>query len=184
MILNSVVIPSVRKIKYLSKACKTDSPIVFISDTNIGNLMSQVEYVHNHNKKVFADLELIGGFKPDITGMQLLKNMYHLDGIFTTNVNAARMANELNIIVVYRLFMIDSRSLMRSANILRNNHFDAIEVLPAECGLHEIDQLSKLKARNNYIAGGFVRDSNMIKSIFDVGISAVTTSKVDLWKMS
>lgn len=182
MLLNSVVIPSVREIKYLRKACKTSSPIVFISDTNIGNLMSQVEFVHKHGKKVFADLELIGGFRPDNTGMQLLKNMYHLDGIFTTNVNAARMAYELKITVVYRLFMIDSRSLKRSANILRNNHFDAIEVLPAECGMHEMDQLSKMTDRHNYIAGGFIRDEEMIKEIFDAGISAVTTSKVNLWK--
>ncbi|MFC6177781.1 glycerol-3-phosphate responsive antiterminator [Companilactobacillus huachuanensis] len=182
MLLNSVVIPSVREIKYLRKACEVDSPIVFISDTNIGNLMSQVEFVHKHGKKVFADLELIGGFKPDSTGMKLLKNMYHLDGIFTTNVNAARMANALGIIVVYRLFMIDSRSLKRSANILRNNHFDTIEVLPAECGVQEIEQLTKMNDKHNYIAGGFIRDKAMIKEIFDVGISAVTTSKVDLWE--
>jgi len=182
MLLNSVVIPSVREIRYLRKACQVNSPIVFISDTNIGNLMSQVEFVHRHNKKVFADLELIGGFKPDSAGMKLLKNMYHLDGIFTTNVNAARMANALGITVVYRLFMIDSRSLKRSANILRNNNFDAIEVLPAECGIQEIERLTEMNDKHNYIAGGFIRDKKMIREIFDVGISAVTTSKVDLWE--
>lgn len=182
MQLESVVIPSVRNIKYLSNACRTNSPVVFLSETNIGNLMSQVEFVHKKGKLVFADLELIGGFKPDVTGMQLLKNMYHLDGIFTTNVTAARIATELNMTVVYRLFMIDSRSLKRTANILRNNHFDAIEVLPAECGLREIDRLNQIADRHNYIAGGFIRDQEMIQSIFDVGISAVTTSKTDLWK--
>ncbi|MFC6181375.1 glycerol-3-phosphate responsive antiterminator [Lactiplantibacillus daowaiensis] len=182
MQLDSVVIPSVRNIKYLSRACRTKSPLVFLSETNIGNLMSQVEFVHKRGKLVFADLELIGGFKPDVTGMQLLKRMYHLDGIFTTNVTAARIANELNLTVVYRLFMIDSRSLKRTANILRNNHFDAIEFLPAECGIHEIDRLSKMTDRHNYIAGGFIRDSAMIQDIFDVGISGVTTSEVDLWQ--
>ncbi len=181
MLLNSIVIPSVRNIKYLSKACKTSSPIVFLSETNIGNLMSQVEFVHKYDKLGFADLELIGGFKPDVSGMQLLKNMYHLDGIFTTNVAAARKAKELGITVVYRLFMIDSRSLKRSANILRNNNFDAIEVLPAECGVQEIKQLEKMTDKSNYIAGGFIRNNKMVKKIFDVGISAVTTSEVDLW---
>lgn len=182
MLLNSDVIPSVRNIKYLSKACQTSAPLVFLSETTIGNLTTQVEFVHKKGKLVFADLELIGGFKPDAAGMRLLKNMYHLDGVFTTNIAAARIATDLKMTVIYRLFMIDSRSLKRAANILKNNHFDAIEVLPAEYSIYEIDQLSRMTDISNYIAGGFIKDETTIQEIFNVGISGVTTSKVDLWK--
>lgn len=178
------IIPSVREQKNLKLACQCKSSIVLLSEAHLGNLMQMVDCVHKHNKLAFADLELIGGFKADNVGIRLLKNMYHLDGIFTTNILAVRFAKNVGLKVCYRFFLIDSRSLKRTSNILKTNksNFDAIEILPAICGFTEIKSLNKLIGDNYYIAGGFVRSSNFIEKAFLNGISAVTTSDITLWK--
>ncbi len=181
MRLKNMVIPSVREIRYLSLACKAESPIILLSNTDIGNLMPQVEYVHKHKKQAFVHLELIGGFSPDLAGIKLLKNMYKLDGVFTTNVQAGNMAKDVGLVVVYRFFLIDSRSLKRTAEILRKNKFDAIETLPAYCAIQEFDNLQRLGTGNTFIAGGFVRDSAMVTRIFETGICGITTSQTELW---
>lgn len=181
MRFKNTIIPSVREIRHLSLACKSKSPIILLSNTDIGNLASQVDYVHKCGKQAFAHLELIGGFAPDSSGLKLLKNMYHMDGVFTTNVQAGNIAKNLGMAVVYRFFLIDSRSLKRTSEILRKNTFDAIETLPAYCAVQEFANLQQLGKGIPFIAGGFVRDKKMVKEIFASGICGITTSKIELW---
>lgn len=181
MQLRNTVIPSVTEIKHLSLACKSKSPIILLSNADMGNLVSQVKYVHEHDKQAFAHLELIGGFAPDIAGMRLLKNMYHLDGVFTTNIQAGNMAKNLGLMVVYRFFLIDSRSLKRTSEILKRNKFDAIEALPAYCAIQEFANLQRIGNGMPFIAGGFVRNSEMVTKIFETGICGITTSEIELW---
>ncbi|NWN99665.1 glycerol-3-phosphate responsive antiterminator [Tetragenococcus halophilus] len=182
MQLKKTVIPSVREPKFLTSACKTTSPIVLLSNSNIGNLKSQVEYVHKNNKQAFAHLELIDGFSPDVKGIKLLKNMYSLDGVFTTNIQAGSIAKNIGLTVVYRFFLIDSRSLKRTANILTKNNFDAIEILPAYSALQEFEHLKQIGGSQELIVGGFVKDSKLMEKIFEVEISGITTSTTDLWQ--
>lgn len=180
---NKVVIPSVRETKFLKKACDSSSSIVLLAETHIGNLLSLVSFVHKQHKLAYVDLELIGGFKADACGIQLLKNMYQLDGIFTTNIKAVKMAKQLKLAVCYRFFLIDSRSLERTAQILKTHSklFDAIEILPAECGLKEIEHIKEVIGEHNYIVGGFIRNDKFIKKVFAKNIPAVTTSESSLW---
>lgn len=177
----NMIIPSVTNLKYLKRACKSNSPIVLLSNTDMGVLKSQIDYVHKFQKMAFAHLELIGGFNPDTVGIRLLKNMYGLDGVFTTNVQAGNIAKSINLKVVYRFFLIDSRSIKRTAEILRKSNFDAIETLPAYCAIEEFDRISKIGLNGKFIAGGFIKEKEMIDKIFKSGISGVTTSCPDLW---
>lgn len=176
-----IIIPSVTELKYLTRACKSNSTIVLLSNTDMGVLKSQVDYVHKYQKLAFAHLELIGGFSPDTVGIRLLKNMYGLDGIFTTNIQAGNIAKSMGLKVVYRFFLIDSRSIKRTAEILRKSKFDAIETLPAYCAIEEFETLSKIGLNGKFIAGGFIKDREMIDKIFRTGIQGVTTSCSDLW---
>ena len=180
---DKVVIPSVRETKFLKKACETSSPIVLLSETHIGNLLSLVSFVHKQHKLAYADLELIGGFKADINGIRLLKNMYHLDGIFTTNIKAVKIAKQFGLVVCYRFFLIDSRSLERTSKILKahSKNFDVIELLPAECGLQKIESIREIIGEHKYIIGGFIRNKGFIDKAFVKGITAVTTSETSLW---
>ncbi len=183
MLLEKTVIPSVRELKFLPLACKSDSPVILLSNTDIGNLAHQIKVVHKYKKQAFVHLELVGGFAPDTKGLKLLKNMYHIDGVFTTNIQAGNVAKNLDLTVVYRFFLIDSRSLNRTRDILKKNNFDAIEVLPAYCAVQEFENLQLLGNKEQFIAGGFIKSPAMIEQVFNVGISGVTTSDTDLWRI-
>lgn len=185
MELDRTVIPSVRELKYLETACRSDSPMVLISNANISDLERQVAYVHQSGKQAFAHLGLIGGFAPDAVGIRLLRNKYRLDGIFTTDCQAFGMARKVGMKVIYRCFLIDSRSLARTNAILRGKgekELYAMEVLPAVCALELFSELKALYPEQRLLAGGFIRDGSLIQQLFQVGFSGVTTSAPALWK--
>ncbi len=73
MISNNTIIPSIRKYKYFEKALSCQSEYVLLSEANIGNLQSLIGKCHQSGKKVLVHLELLGGFKPDQAGINLLK---------------------------------------------------------------------------------------------------------------
>lgn len=177
-----IIIPSVRDLKFLHIACKTQASTILLSNTDIGNLIQQTSYVHKFKKKAFVHLELVAGFAPDVKGLKLLKNMYQVDGVFTTNLQAGNIAKSIGLSVIYRFFLIDSRSLKRTSAILENNKFDAIEVLPACCAIAESNNLAKLNKNSDLFAGGFIRTLNMVDQIFKLGFAGITTSNSKLWQ--
>ncbi len=94
MISNNTIIPSIRKYKYFEKALSCQSEYVLLSEANIGNLQSLIGKCHQSGKKVLVHLELLGGFKPDQAGINLLKNYYKVDGVISSNLSALRYAKK------------------------------------------------------------------------------------------
>ncbi len=82
MISNNTIIPSIRKYKYFEKALSCQSEYVLLSEANIGNLQSLIGKCHQSGKKVLVHLELLGGFKPDQAGINLLKIITRLMVLF------------------------------------------------------------------------------------------------------
>ncbi len=119
MISNNTIIPSIRKYKYFEKALSCQSEYVLLSEANIGNLQSLIGKCHQSGKKVLVHLELLGGFKPDQAGINLLKNYYKVDGVISSNLSALRYAKKEGLLTVYRVLLIDSRSLDQSLDIVK-----------------------------------------------------------------
>jgi len=131
MHLNNTIIPSVRKYKHFEQALSCSSEYVLLSEANIGNLQSLIGKCHQSGKKVLIHLELLGGFKPDQAGISLLKNYYKVDGVISSNLSALRHAKKEGLLTIFRVLLIDSRSLDQSIDIVKHNPPDAIEILPA-----------------------------------------------------
>lgn len=181
MKLDKTIIPSVRELRYLSLACKTTSPLVLLTNTNIGNLKSQVAYVHKHHKKACVQLEMIDGLANNQTAIRLLKQLFKVDAISTTNIMSANAAKKIGIYSIFRFFLIDSVSLSRSLTILKNSQFDAIELLPSYCSIVFYPQIHDVVRPNTtFIAGGFIRTQRQIDEMFQHGINAVSTSDIKL----
>ncbi|MCV5446037.1 glycerol-3-phosphate responsive antiterminator, partial [Escherichia coli] len=88
------VMSSIRKSTYFEKALSCQSEYVLLSEANIGNLQSLIGKCHQSGKKVLVHLELLGGFKPDQEGINLLKNYYKVDGVISSNLSALRYAKK------------------------------------------------------------------------------------------
>lgn len=182
MLSKQTVIPSSLNGRHLHRACKCKSDIVLLSGVNIGNLATFVKEIHYEKKLAFAHIDITGGFRPDDMGISLLKNMFHLDGVVSTNMHALSKAKAIGLETVYRLFLLDSRSLERAESVLRANICSAIEILPSGYALSEVQEIRKHVGDTDLIAGGFVRTQNDIDSIFASGFAGVTTSNQDLWR--
>jgi glycerol uptake operon antiterminator len=178
------IIPSVRELKYLDQAFAVNSKFILLSNANIGNLKDLVSLCHKHQKRVLVHLELLGGFKPDNVGVRLLKTLFNVDGVISTNVNALRMANDMELFTVYRLFLIDSRSLTRFKSIFESVKFSALEVLPAEYALEMESGLRKYVGNAEMIAGGFIRSQSLASQILNASFMGLTTSETKLWRIS
>ncbi|MCI1985878.1 MAG: glycerol-3-phosphate responsive antiterminator [Lactobacillus sp.] len=182
MLSRQTIIPSSLNGKYLRKACRCESDIVLLSGVNIGNLAEFVSYIHQQQKQAFVHVDITGGFRPDEIGIGLLKNMYHLDGIISTNMHVIARAKALGLETVYRLFLFDSRSLERAAGVLHGGEFSALEILPSAYALSEVENIRQYVGSMPLIAGGFVRTREEIKQIFEAGFAGVTTSDCALWQ--
>lgn len=183
MISNNTIIPSIRKYKYFEKALSCQSEYVLLSEANIGNLQSLIGKCHQSGKKVLVHLELLGGFKPDQAGINLLKNYYKVDGVISSNLSALRYPKKEGLLTVYRVLLIDSRSLDQSLDIVKHSPPDAIEILPAEYACQCLELISRnLKGFDVvFIAGGFVKRKYLVDKIFHAGFKGITTSEPGLW---
>lgn len=182
MISNNTIIPSIRKYKYFEKALSCQSEYVLLSEANIGNLQSLIGKCHQSGKKVLVHLELLGGFKPDQAGINLLKNYYKVDGVISSNLSALRYAKrgiaDRISGFTYR-FAIGDQSL----DIVKHSPPDAIEILPAEYACQCLELISRnLKGFDVvFIAGGFVKRKYLVDKIFHAGFKGITTSEPGLW---
>lgn len=184
MQLNNTIIPSVRKYKYFEKALASQSDYILLSEANIGNLQSLIGRCHQSGKKALVHLELLGGFKPDQSGVSLLKSYYKVDGVISSNLSALRYAQKEGLLTIFRVLLIDSRSLDQSLDVIKHNPPNAIEILPAEYACQCLELISRnLKGFDvQFIAGGFVKRSYLVEKIFHAGFSGITTSESGLWK--
>lgn len=182
MISNNTIIPSIRKYKYFEKALSCQSEYVLLSEANIGNLQSLIGKCHQSGKKVLVHLELLGGFKPDQAGINLLKNYYKVDGVISS-ISPRYATPKRGLLTVYRVLLIDSRSLDQSLDIVKHSPPDAIEILPAEYACQCLELISRnLKGFDVvFIAGGFVKRKYLVDKIFHAGFKGITTSEPGLW---
>lgn len=183
MFLNNTIIPSIRKYKNFDKALSSASEYVLLSEANIGNLQSLIGKCHQGGKKVLIHLDLLGGFKPDPAGINLLKTYYKVDGVISSNLSALRHAKKEGLLTIFRVLLIDSRSLDQSIEIVKHNPPDAIEILPAEYACQCLPLISRnLKGFDVvFIAGGFVKRQYLVDKIFHAGFKGITTSEPGLW---
>ncbi|STV71288.1 glycerol uptake operon antiterminator regulatory protein [Klebsiella michiganensis] len=80
---------------------------------------------------------------PDQAGISLLKNYYKVDGVISSNLSALRYAKKEGLLTIFRVLLIDSRSLDHSIDIVKHNPPDAIEILPAEYACQCLELISR-----------------------------------------
>lgn len=175
----NTVIPSVRRLRDLDAALAAPSQAVLLTNVHIGNLEALVARVHAGGKVALIHTDLLGGFRPDKDGIKLLRTMFKVDGIFTQNAQVLALANKVGLWSVLRIFLIDSRSLERSLEILHEGKADAIEVLPALLAHRRATDFTRVGVPA--IAGGMIEEAEEIRALFDAGYTAVTTSNPCLW---
>ncbi len=96
-------------------------------------------------------IDLIDGLRPDAAGVRYVTERMKPAGIITTKGSCIRIAHELGVFTIQRVFMLDSSALRSGIQNVSSCKPDLVEILPGVC------ERALLMAKNNmntpFIAG-------------------------------
>jgi glycerol uptake operon antiterminator len=177
---NGPVIPSARSMEDFKVALThTVSPSVVLLFGDINTLPTLISQANEHKKRIILHLDLFDGIGKDKAGIKFLARL-GIHAIITTKSHLCRYAREEGMIVVQRLFLMDSDSLRTGLNLVRNFKPDAIEILPGSVPASVVEELVR-ETGLPILAGGLIRTKIDVNHAIERGISAVSTSRRDLW---
>ena len=154
------VLPAIRNMKDLEKLTQTDYKVCVLLDMHVGHLRSIIELLKKH------DIEyIIQTYKPK--------------GIVSTKTKVIQKAKSLNVLTIFRVFIIDSQALNRSIQLIKKVDPDYVEVLPGIA--HKIVENVREATGAKIIAGGLIEEEKEVNDAINSGASYVTTSNRKLW---
>ena len=158
---------------------------IFLQGGSISDLreaLHPLEHPTLRNIPVFLNLDLLAGLSTDEAALKYIANYPRVGGIITTRHQLAKTAHRLGLAAIVRVFLQDSRALERGIHIAKNIKPDALEILPGVAGAHVASEFLNLNIP--ILAGGLIRSAETVETIINAGISAVSTSKPELWQLN
>lgn len=174
------VICAVKDVSNIDDAISSDAEIIFCLCGNIFNLPEIVSRVKSSGKLIFLHVDLIEGFSKDATALKFISEKIKPDGIISTKNNLLKVAKELGLLTVQRLFIIDSLSIETTVKTSSTINPDAIEILPGIMP-RIIKKLSSTLSVP-IIVGGLISEKDDIVNATDNGALGVSTSSKNLWR--
>ncbi|KLU67003.1 MULTISPECIES: glycerol-3-phosphate responsive antiterminator [Desulfosporosinus] len=174
---------TIRRVEDLSEAMlHPNISAIFLLGANINLLPSIVKKVHGDNKVLMVHLDMLEGAGKDKAGIHLLARM-GLRGLVTTKPNLVKYALDEGMVVIQRLFVLDSESVKTGIKMAAAVKPNAVEILPATIPRFVIQEM-KDSLGIPVLGGGLLRTEEDVTTALAKGIDAVSTSLRHLWDMS
>ncbi|WP_035300852.1 glycerol-3-phosphate responsive antiterminator [Brevibacillus thermoruber] len=160
-------------------AIKSDVNIVFLLTGSIFNVKELVDRIKQAGKGVFLHMEFIEGIAPDKSGVAYVAQYIAPTGIISTRSNLIRVAKEMGLMAIQRIFLIDRNAVIKGIKVVEQSMPDAVEVMPGVMPrvIQEMTGLTPLPI----IAGGLVGTKQEIDDALAAGALAVSVGTKDLW---
>lgn len=160
-------------------AIKSDVNIVFLLTGSIFNIKELVDRIKQAGKYVFLHMEFIEGIAPDKSGVAYVAQYIAPTGIISTRSNLIRVAKEMGLMAIQRIFLIDRNAVIKGIKVVEQSMPDAVEVMPGVMPrvIQEMTGLTPLPI----IAGGLVGTKQEIDDALAAGALAVSVGTKDLW---
>lgn len=171
------VILAVSSPKEVEKFCESSLSACVMMDLHIGVLGCLIDMIHKNGKIAFLHLDLLHGITSDEYGVEYAVQNLKCDGIISTKAKAIKRAKELGVQSIFRLFLMDQRSLKKSYDLIDKLQPDFIEVLPGIVP-SMISEIA-LKTKLPIMSGGLIKNAEQAKQAFEAGACAITTSNRD-----
>lgn len=175
------VIAAVKDLSNLDAALESKSEIIFLLSGNIFNLEDIVKKVRKKGKLIFIHVDLIDGFSRDATALKYINEKIKPDGIISTKNNQLKVAKELGMLTVQRLFIIDSLSIDTTVKTSALINPDAIEIMPGI--MPKITKKLSSVLTVPLIMGGLISEEEDVKKAIESGALGVSTSCSKLWEL-
>lgn len=173
------IIAAVRDEEGMAEALTSPVKVIFLLSGTLSNIRSRINKVKESGKAVFVHLEMMEGLSKDQAAVEFLHMEMKPTGILTTKPNLIQKARSLGLVTIQRLFMLDSLSIQTGVKMVNINRPDLIEIMPAI--IPKVMVRVKKEITLPIIAGGMVETKGEIIELLKVGVTAVSTSKTDLW---
>ncbi|MCI6402428.1 MAG: glycerol-3-phosphate responsive antiterminator [Candidatus Fimivicinus sp.] len=177
----SPVIAAVKDADALEAALECPSEIIFLLCGNIFNLQEIVERAHRCGKDIFIHVDLIEGFSRDAVSLRYIAEHICPTGIISTKSSQIKMAKELGLTAIQRLFIIDSLSMRTAAKTTGLLAPEALEIMPGIMPkiLHELSR----QLETPLIAGGLITKKEDVINALNAGALGVSTTNSSVWTL-
>lgn len=180
ILTNGPVIPAARSMEGFKAAlAHTVVPGVVLLFGDINSLPGLIAQAKEHKKCIILHVDLFDGIGKDKAGIRFLARL-GITAIITTKTHLCKLAREEGMIVIQRLFLMDSDSLRTGLNLVRSFKPDAIEILPGSVPASVVKKIID-ETGLPILAGGLIRTQEDVDHAIERGISAVSTSRQELW---
>lgn len=174
------IIAAIRDDAGLEGCLKADVLIVFVLYGDICSIARIVERIKDAGKMAIVHVDLITGLSGKEICVDFLRNATRADGIISTRANMIQRAKELQMITVFRVFVIDSMALDSLLGV-KNLRPDAIDILPGLmpgiiCKVRTLTGLPVL-------AGGLITEKQEVLQALDAGAMAISSTAPAVWQM-
>ena len=175
------VIPAPRNAADLQHALTaTAAPGVILLCGDINTLPGLLAEAKRHGKRLIVHLDLLGGIGKDKAGIKCLAKL-GVTALITTKHQLVKTARDEGMIVVQRLFVMDSEALRTGLKAIAQSGPAAVEILPASVPAWVFREISHSTGLPVF-AGGLVANRGDVDGAIARGAAAVSTSSRELWQ--
>lgn len=174
------IIAAIRDDAGLEGCLSADVQTVFVLYGDICSIGEIVRRIKEAGKIAIVHVDLINGLSGKEISVDFLKRSTQADGIISTRINMIQRGKELQMITIYRVFVIDSMAF-DSLRGIKNLRPDAIDILPGlmPSVIRRVRQLTGLPV----LTGGLITEKQEILQAFDAGALAISSTAPAVWQM-
>jgi glycerol uptake operon antiterminator len=174
------VIAAVKEEKFLQPALASPCRVIFLLTGNICSVENIVKQIQNAGKNVYIHIDLLEGFGKYKYALAWIKERVAPDGIITTKTALVKIARDIEMAAIQRVFLIDNLSFTTGVQSIRQFKPSAVEIMP---GIMPAITGKMCQAISiPVIAGGLVNDMEDIRTALKAGAVGVSTSSSLMWE--
>ncbi len=174
------IIPAIRKPEFVDQAITSRCRLIYLLTGDPENVESMIQKIVSAGKVPIVNLDLLNGFSRDKYAVNFLKRV-GAGGIISTHLDPLRHALAIGLYGVQRTFLLDSGAMDTITNQLRNTPVHALEILPALVAPKMVDRVHAISADLPIVGGGLISNMKEVESLLAQGLSAVSTSNLEMW---
>lgn len=180
--VESQIIASVKSKEDLEISLTSNSNIVFLLTGNLMTMAGYINQLQRAGKLVFLHLDFIDGLSNSRSAIRFVAEHWKPTGIITTKSNVVKLANELGLMTIQRIFLLDRTAVSKGIDMVSSCKPDAVEILPGVIP-KVIDDLSRT-LDFPIIAGGLISEIEEIHDALEAGALAVSSGNPDMWNFN
>ncbi len=175
------IIAAVNDLAKFDYALESPCKVIFLLTGSILNLRSLIKKAEKVEKKIFIHFDLIDGLTNDSTGIKFVQEYMKPYGIISTKSSLIRKAKDAGFYTIQRLFLLDSLSLDKGINDVKNTRPHAIELMPGV--IPKITTQIANTTKTPVITGGLINQKKEVIESLKAGAICISTSKKEIWYM-